>query len=91
VVRLSDEQRQALRIPDKPVSQPPWNVWECGPSAFDWEYDHVEKAYFYEGEVNVIAANGQTLIRKGDFVTFPAGLKCRWEVHQKVRKVYRFE
>ena len=26
----------------------------------------------------------------GDLVTFPAGMKCRWEVHKAVRKHYRF-
>ena len=26
----------------------------------------------------------------GDLVTFPSGMNCRWEVHQSVRKHYRF-
>jgi len=91
VEKLTEEQRKALNIPDKPKAQGLWNVWECGPSAFDWHYDHVEKAYLYEGDVKVITAKQEVSIRAGDFVSFPKGLKCRWEVHQKVRKVYKFE
>jgi len=26
----------------------------------------------------------------GDLVIFPAGMKCRWDVHQAVSKHYRF-
>ena len=26
----------------------------------------------------------------GDLVIFPAGMNCRWDVHQAVRKHYRF-
>ena len=91
IERLSAEQIQSLHIPEKPMPHGPWNVWECGPSAFNWHYDQEEKAFFYEGEVNVITPREEVTIRKGDFVTFPKGLSCRWEVHQKVRKVYKFE
>lgn len=91
VEQLSAEQFKSLNLPEKPMTHGPWNLWECGPSAFSWHYDHAEKAYFYEGKVNVITPKEEVAIRKGDFVIFPKGLSCRWEVHQKVRKVYRLE
>jgi len=91
VARLTDEQKKALKIPEKPANKIPWTLWECGPSAFDWHYDQVEKCFIYEGDVKILTRHGEVNIRGGDFVTFPKGLKCRWEVHAKVRKVYKFE
>lgn len=91
VERLTEQKKHELKIPGQPVVQEGWHVWECGPSAFPWHYDQVEKCYLYEGDVRVITDTEEIHIKKGDFVTFPAGLSCRWEVHQKVRKVYRFE
>jgi len=91
VQRLSDAQKKELNIPPQPVAQDGWNVWECGPSAFPWHYDQTEKCFLYEGDVKVITDDGEVTFKAGDFVMFPAGLSCRWEVHQKVRKVYKFE
>ena len=28
--------------------------------------------------------------RAGELVTFPAGMDCGWEIHQAIRKYYRF-
>lgn len=66
-----------------------WPIWECEPSAFDWEYDSNEDCYILEGSVTVKTAEGDVSFGKGDFVTFPKGLKCRWEVKEKVRKHYK--
>ena len=44
-----------------------------------------------EGEVTVTPNGGQPIkFGSGDLVTFPAGMNCRWDVHQEVRKHYRF-
>ncbi|HAG51262.1 MAG TPA: cupin, partial [Deltaproteobacteria bacterium] len=29
-------------------------------------------------------------IKKGDLVTFPKGLKCKWNVIERIRKAYIF-
>jgi len=69
-----------------------WSPWECQPSTFPWEYDDRETAYVFEGRVTVETDDGKKVeIGPGDLVTFPKGLKCRWTVHEKIRKVYRFE
>ena len=68
-----------------------WSPWECEPSSFDWEYDSVETAYVFEGKVKVKTASGEVEINKGDLVTFPKGLKCTWNVIEKIRKVYKFD
>ncbi|MFH1958684.1 MAG: cupin domain-containing protein [bacterium] len=67
-----------------------WPVWECEPSAFDWEYDSNEDCYILEGSVTVKTGGGDVSFGKGDFVSFPRGLKCRWVVAEKVRKHYKF-
>lgn len=67
-----------------------WSSWECDPSEFDWEYMDQETAYVKEGHVTVVHEGGETEIKAGDLVTFPKGMKCRWMVHETIRKVYRF-
>ena len=68
-----------------------WDIWEKEISEFPWYYDEQELCYFLAGEVIVTPAGGQPItIMKGDFVTFPAGLSCTWQVLKPVRKHYRF-
>ncbi len=67
-----------------------WPTWTCPVSEFDWTYDDTETCYFYEGKVIVETPDGDVEIGKGDLVTFPKGLKCRWKVLEPVRKVYSF-
>lgn len=69
-----------------------WPVWEKEVSRFDWFYDSTEECYLLEGEVTVETENGETVsFGKGDFVTFPKGLSCVWEVKKPVRKHYNFK
>lgn len=67
-----------------------WPIWEKEISKFDWEYDTNEICYFLEGEVEVITEDGSRYrIKKGDWVEFPKGLKCVWDVKKPVRKHYK--
>ena len=67
-----------------------WPIWECEPSNFDWEYDEDEICYILEGKVNVTTDDGEQVeIQKGDLVSFPKGLKCNWDVKEKIRKHYK--
>ncbi|NQT89816.1 MAG: cupin domain-containing protein [Candidatus Omnitrophica bacterium] len=68
-----------------------WGPWECEPSTFDWEYDSEEWCYLFEGKVKVKTADGDYEIKKGDLVKLAKGLKCTWEVAEKVKKVYIFK
>ncbi len=69
-----------------------WPVWTKEASKFDWHYDSVEECYFLDGEVTVTASDGkEAAFGKGDFVTFPAGLSCTWNIKNPVRKHYRFK
>lgn len=66
-------------------------TWSKEVSVFDWEYDVTETCLLLEGEVRVTTADGEEVtVAAGDLVTFPKGLKCRWDVRRPVRKHYRF-
>jgi len=66
-----------------------WPIWEKEVSEFDWYYDTNETCYFLEGKVEVTTEDGKkVVVGKGDLVTFPKGLKCRWKVIEPVRKHY---
>lgn len=66
-------------------------TWSCDVGAFDWYYDQSETCLLLAGEVEVTTADGERVrFGAGDLVTFPQGLKCRWDVRQPVRKHYRF-
>ncbi|SCY82265.1 cupin domain-containing protein [Alkaliphilus peptidifermentans] len=67
-----------------------WNRWQCDVSSFDWEYPEEETAYIYEGEVVVTTDEEKVHIKENMLVIFPKGLKCHWEVKQKIDKVYTF-
>lgn len=85
IEKPTPERLKALNVED-------WSAWECEPSTFDWEYDADERAYVLEGKVKVTTEEGKDAeINKGDLVLFPKGLKCRWNVTERIRKVYRFE
>ena len=69
-----------------------WPIWEKEVSRFDWSYDSAEQCYFLAGKVTVQAKGGAAVkIGKGDFVTFPKGLSCTWDVKEPVRKHYNFD
>ena len=69
-----------------------WPIWEKEESVFDWHYDETEVCYLLEGKVEVGLPDGKIVkFQKGDFVTFPKGLSCKWDIKEKVRKHYSFE
>jgi uncharacterized protein len=69
-----------------------WSPWECEPSAFQWAYDREEWCFIFEGRAEIKPENGEAaVIKTGDLVKFPQGLRCIWRVHEKIRKVYIFK
>jgi hypothetical protein len=69
-----------------------WPIWEKEVSRFPWGYDSIEECYFLEGEVLVETKSGESIsFGKGDFVSFPKGLSCTWNIKKPVRKHYNFK
>ena len=68
-----------------------WPIWEKEVSRFDWHYSDTEDCYLLEGEVVVETEDGEKVtFGKGDFVTFPKGLSCVWDIKVPVKKHYHF-
>lgn len=69
-----------------------WPIWEKEISRFDWHYDDTEECYLLEGKVAIETNDGKKVhFGKGDFVTFPKGLSCTWDIQKPVRKHYNFK
>jgi len=69
-----------------------WPIWSCEVSEFPWTYDSRETCYLLEGEIMVPPEGGEPVtIKANDLVVFPAGMSCRWQVLQAVRKHYHFD
>ena len=81
--KLSDEEINNLGVLS-------WPIWTCDVSEFDWEYEQKESCLLLEGEVEVKTNIETVNFSAGDFVIFPRGLKCRWNVIKPVRKHYTF-
>jgi uncharacterized protein len=69
-----------------------WGTWGCGVSTFPWTYGESESCYLLAGKVTVTPSDGRkpASFGKGDFVTFPAGMSCTWEVTEPVKKHFLF-
>ncbi len=84
VQKLSDEELRS-----RGVFQ--WPIWEKDVSHFEWHYDSTEECYIIEGQASVEVEGGKRVsFGKGDFITFPKGLKVTWEIKRGIRKHYAF-
>lgn len=83
ITKLSHEELKKRGIFD-------WEIWEKEVSVFDYHYDTDEQCYFLEGEVVVTTKSAEYKISKDDFVVFPKGLSCTWNISVPVKKHYLF-
>ena len=68
-----------------------WPIWKKEVSKFDWHYDEQESCYLLEGRVTLTTKGGEKVeFGAGDFVVFPRGLNCVWDIHEPVKKHYNF-
>ncbi|GMR07586.1 MAG: cupin domain-containing protein [Gammaproteobacteria bacterium] len=66
-----------------------WPIWSKQASTFNWTYEQTETCYFLRGRVRVTPEGGEAVeMGEGDLVTFPAGMKCTWEIIEDVEKHY---
>lgn len=67
-----------------------WPIWQCEPSKFDWVYTQTETCLLIEGSVTVSNGTDSVSFTAGDYVVFPNGLECNWNVTEAVKKYYNF-
>jgi len=69
-----------------------WPTWSKEVSTFPWHFHEQEIAYLLEGECVITPEGGSPVtFSKGDLVTFPAGMKCTWEVRKPLHKHYQLD
>jgi uncharacterized protein len=70
-----------------------WPIWEHAAESFEWFYTQGEKCLILEGKVTIKSMDGKDSVSfaAGDWVEFPNGLSCIWDIKQAVRKHYNFE
>ena len=83
IAQLTPAEQQA-----KGIAQ--WPIWTKEASQFEWYYDSTEECYLLEGQVTVYTNTETVEFQAGDYVIFPAGLRCKWHIHKAVRKHYNF-
>ena len=84
--------KPTVRKPSKEEQQKAesWPIWEKEESTFPWEYDVQETCLILEGKAVVKSPDTQVEFGPGDYVIFPKGLKCTWEIKDKIKKHYTF-
>ncbi len=69
-----------------------WPTWSKEVSVFPWYFHEQEIAWILEGECVITPEGGVPVtFGKGDLVTFPAGMKCSWDVRQPLHKHYHLD
>ncbi len=84
VEQLENEELEELGVEN-------WPVWEHDEDKFEWFYDKTEQCYIVEGEATIVSEFESITIKAGDFVTFPAGLECIWDIDSAIKKHYTLE
>lgn len=85
IKQISKKEKDSLGIEN-------WPIWEKEISEFPWEYGEPESCYIIEGEAEITdnETNEKSIIKSGDFVVFPSGLKCTWKITKNIKKYYQF-
>jgi uncharacterized cupin superfamily protein len=68
-----------------------WPIWRKEASTFPWSYSQTETCYILRGRFTVTPDGGDPQeFKRGDLITFPAGMSCTWDIHEDVEKHYNF-
>ncbi len=68
-----------------------WPVMEHDEEKFDCFYDKTEYCYIVTGEATITSEFESITVKPGDFIEFPAGLECVWDVQSSMKKHYNYE
>ncbi len=83
VKKLNDKEIEEMGIKS-------WPIWEKEVSQFDWSYSSEERCLILEGRALITYGDKNVEIKKGDFVIFPKGLQCKWNITEPIKKHYNF-
>jgi len=84
VEKPTEEMLKELRVRE-------WLIWEKEVSRFEWHYDETEVCYIIQGMAVVETKDGKKIeLKQGDFVTFPKGLSCVWDIKKLLKKHFNF-
>ena len=67
-----------------------WPVWSKEKSTFDWSYSDKETCLIIEGKARVKSDEETVEFGPGDWIEFPKGLDCTWEIIEDIKKHYKF-
>jgi uncharacterized protein len=67
-----------------------WPIWEKEQSTFPWEYAEKETCLILDGKAVVSCSEDVVEFSAGDYVVFPKGLKCTWNIKDRIKKHYKF-
>ena len=68
-----------------------WHTWTNEVSTFDWSYDEKETCLILKGKATVTGKKGKKIsFGSGDFVIFPQGIECTWQITEPICKKYTF-
>ncbi len=88
--KVKVEQLSKGEIEDKCIRD--WSIWEKEKSTFDWSYGSREQCLILEGKATVKTDDGEEVeFGEGDFVTFPAGMDCVWDIEKDIKKHYKLD
>jgi uncharacterized cupin superfamily protein len=68
-----------------------WPVMEYDEEKFEVFYDKTEQCYIVAGEATIVSEFESITVKPGDFITFPAGIECVWDVDSAITKHYMVE
>ncbi len=69
-----------------------WGIWRKEVSTFPWVYNQQETCYILRGRFTVTPDGGEPQeFKRGDLITFPAGMSCTWDIQEDVEKYYDFQ
>ncbi len=88
-MRIEIEQPEQEELEEAGVFS--WPVWEHDEDKIEWYYEKTEHCYIIEGSATVISEFDSITVKPGDYLIFPAGLECVWDILSKIRKHYTFE
>lgn len=77
--------------PSEKIKAETWPIWTKEVSEFPYNYSQTEECLIISGEVEIITKSKIYHFSSGDFVIFPKGLECRWNIKKDVKKHYNFK